>query len=133
MKISMLALVFAATSVWGGNTAEGTGLFQVVMEEDSTLPAHTVYRPADLAKLHGQKLPIIAWGNGGCIGDGAAFQIFLKEIVSNGFLGIASGAKGPGTPPPGVGGTPRGPQGGLPAGPPPGGFTTSSQLIDAIN
>ncbi|HTB17826.1 MAG TPA: hypothetical protein VK708_06895, partial [Bryobacteraceae bacterium] len=133
MKIRMLAFVFAASAVWGQNTAGGTGPFQVVMEEDSTLPAHTVYRPADLAKLHGQKLPIIAWGNGGCIGDGAAFQIFLKEIVSNGFLAIASGVKGTGAPPPGVGGTPGGPQGGLPAGPPPGGFTTSSQLIDAIN
>jgi hypothetical protein len=133
MKISVLALVFAACSAWGQNTAGGTGPFQVVMEEDPTLPAHTVYRPADLAKLHGQKLPIIAWGNGGCIGDGAAFQIFLKEIVSNGFLAIASGAKGTGAPPPGVGGTPGAPQGGLPAGPPPGGFTTSSQLIDAIN
>jgi hypothetical protein len=129
MKISLLALLFAASSVWGQNTAGGSGPFQVVMEEDSTLPAHTVYRPADLAKLHGQKLPIIAWGNGGCIGDGAAFQIFLKEIASNGFLAIASGAKGTGAPPPGVGGTPSG----LPAGPPPGGFTTSSQLIDAIN
>src|SRR5580700_2758886 len=128
MKISVLALVFAASSVWG-NTAGGAGPFEVVMEEDSTLPAHTVYRPADLAKLHGQKLPIIAWGNGGCIGDGAAFQIFLKEIVSNGFLAIASGAKGTGAPPPGAGGTPAGP---LPSGPPPGGFTTSSQLIDAI-
>jgi dienelactone hydrolase len=133
MKISLLALLFAASSVWGQNTAGGSGPFQVVMEEDSTLPAHTVYRPADLAKLHGQKLPIIAWGNGGCIGDGAAFQIFLKEIVSNGFLAIASGVKGTGAPPPGVGGAPSGPQGGLPAGPPPGGFTTSSQLIDAIN
>ena len=62
MKIRMLAFVFAASAVWGQNTAGGTGPFQVVMEEDSTLPAHTVYRPADLAKLNGRKLPIIAWG-----------------------------------------------------------------------
>ena len=109
------------------------GPFQVEMEEDSTLPAHTVYRPANLAKLQGQKLPIIAWGNGGCIGDGAAFHIFLEEIVSNGFLAIASGAMGTGAPPPGAGGT----LGGRPAGRPPGApggpvFTKSSQLIDAI-
>src|SRR5580658_46437 len=128
MKISVLALVFVASSVWGQTTAGGTGPFHVVMEEDSTLPAHTVYRPADLAKLQGQKLPIIAWGNGGCIGDGAAFHIFLTEIVSNGFLAIASGAIGTGAPPPGVGGTPSG----LRAGASAGGFTTFTQLIDAI-
>ena len=139
MKISLLAVVLAASSVWGQDTSSGTGPFQVAMEEDTTLPAHTVYRPADLVKMQGQKLPIIAWGNGGCIGDGAAFQIFLKEIVSYGFLAIASGRMGPGAPPPGVGGQPAAPPPGAPpAAPPAGGrgslgSTTSSQLIDAIN
>jgi hypothetical protein len=74
-------LIFLAAPAISQQPPAARGPFQVVMEEDSTLPAHTVYRPADLAKLQGQKLPIIAWGNGGCIGDGAAFQIFLKEIV----------------------------------------------------
>src|SRR4051794_22265424 len=32
------------------------------MEQDPGLPTHTVYRPEDLSKLKGQKLPILAWG-----------------------------------------------------------------------
>ncbi len=102
---------------------EGTGPFPALMEQDAGLPTHTVYRPMDLTQLKGQKLPIIAWGNGGCSNNGASFRNFLTEIASYGFLAIAIGP--PQAPPAGnAKAAPK--QGGGPA-------TKSTQLIDAIN
>lgn len=112
-----------AACVWA---QEGSGPFPAAMEQDPGLPTHTVYRPKDLTKLHGQKLPIVAWGNGGCSNNGASFRNFLTEIASHGFLAIAIGP--PQAPPPATGNAKGGPKqaGGAPA-------TKSSQLIDAIN
>ena len=111
---------------------EGTGPYPAVMEHDPGLPTHTVYRPKELAALGGQKLPIIAWGEGGCSNNGAFYKNFLGEIASHGFLAVAVGppqaprpAANPAAPPPagrGAGNAGRG-----------GPATKSSQLIDAIN
>jgi dienelactone hydrolase len=101
------------------------------MEQDPGLPTHTIYRPRDLAAVRGQKLPVIAWGEGGCSNNGAFYRNFLSEIASYGFLAIATGppqqpsvAGNPGAQPAGRGAGNAG-RGG-PA-------TKSSQLIDAIN
>jgi hypothetical protein len=108
---------------------EGTGPFPAILEQDSSLPTHTVYRPSDLSKLNGQKLPIIAWGNGGCANNGLSHRNFLMEIASYGYLAIAIGppvapaGRGQGAPPKGER------KQGAPAGP----ATKSSQLTDAIN
>src|ERR1022692_4254412 len=128
MTKTLLVLVCLSCCVWG---QEGTGPFPAVMEQDPGLPTHTVYRPKDLAALRGQKLPIIAWGEGGCSNNGAFYRNFLGEIASHGFLAIAIGppqappaAGNPGAQPGGrgAGNTGRG-----------GPATKSSQLIDAIN
>jgi hypothetical protein len=136
------------------DTPMGTGPFPAIMEQDPGLPTHTEYRPADLAALGSQKLPIIAWGNGGCFNDGGGFRNFLTEIASYGFLAVAVGPIRPAgwaraimpPMPPGAGGQPGAPP--LPPAPPPGGAqpggaqprvlppdasSKSSQLIDAIN
>jgi len=129
--MNRLLITFAcvAAFVWG---QEGTGAFPAMSEQDSGLPTHTVYRPMDLTKLQGVKLPIIAWGNGGCANNGFAHRNFLAEIASHGFLAIAIG------PPtaPQAAGKQGGPAAGKSAakqanaaGP----ATKSSQLIDAIN
>jgi dienelactone hydrolase len=105
------------------------------MEHDSGLQTHTVYRPKDLSRLQGQKLPIVAWGNGACVNNGASYRNFLTEIASYGFLAIAIGppqaAPAPGAakqaPP---AGQDKGKQG---AAKQAGGGTKSTQLIDAIN
>ena len=76
-------------------TPQGTGKYGAVMEADPGLPTHTVYRPADLAKLGAEKLPIVAWGNGACINVGNRFRYFLSEIASHGFVAIATGPIGP--------------------------------------
>src|SRR5579863_4244167 len=88
MTKTLLAVVFLASCMWG---QEGNGPFPAVMEQDPGLPTHTIYRPKDLAALHGQKLPIIAWGEGGCSNNGAFYKNFLGEIASHGYLAIAIG------------------------------------------
>lgn len=82
----------------------GSGRHPAIKEEVAGLPDHVIYRPADLASLGAQKLGVVAWGNGGCVDDGASARFHLMEIASHGYLVIASGRiySGPGahTPPP---------------------------------
>ncbi len=66
------------------------GPYAVVMEMDPSLPGHTVYRPADLKAVKG-KLPVVAFGNGGCINIGNAFQTLLGEVASQGYVVAAPG------------------------------------------
>jgi len=122
MRLFFATLCIAACA-WG---QEGTGPFAAIMEQDPGLPTHTVYRPKDLSQLKGQKLPIIAWGNGACVNNGASYRNFLTEIASFGFVAIAIG---PPQAAPARGGGKQNTDkqgGGAPA-------TKSSQLIDAIN
>jgi dipeptidyl aminopeptidase/acylaminoacyl peptidase len=42
----------------------------------------------------GSELPVLVWGNGGCIADGAAFLALLNQVASHGIYVIASGAPG---------------------------------------
>ncbi len=79
----------------------GTGTYPAMKEEVASLPAHVIYRPADLAALGTQKLGVVAWGNGGCSPDGASSRFHLLELASHGYLVIASGTilSGPGAPP----------------------------------
>jgi hypothetical protein len=67
-----------------------SGPYAVVMEEDPSLPDHTVYRPADLKAVKG-KLPVVAFGNGGCVNIGNSFQPLLSELASRGYLVAAPG------------------------------------------
>ena len=127
MKKTLFALICAGSCLWA---QEGTGPFPAVMEQDPGLPTHTIYRPKDLAALRGQKLPIIAWGEGGCSNNGSFYKSFLGEIASHGYLAIAIGP--PQAPrPAGEAGAP--PAGRGAGGPGRGPATKSSQLIDAIN
>jgi dienelactone hydrolase len=69
-----------------------TGPYAVVMEEESTLPNHTVYRPVNLnAFPQKDRLPIIAFTGPGCELIGTAFRPFYTELASHGFLVIATG------------------------------------------
>ncbi len=90
--LSGLADVVAAQ---GAESLSGTsGRHAAVMEMDATLPDHTVYRPADLSKVQG-KLPIVSFGNGGCVNIGSAFKTLLGEVASHGYVAIATGPIGP--------------------------------------
>jgi hypothetical protein len=72
-------------------TPQGSGRFGAVMEADPGLQTHTVYRPADLNAAGLGKLPVVSFGNGGCVNVGNRFRYFLTEIASHGFLVIATG------------------------------------------
>ena len=77
----------------------GTGPYKAIMVGDTSLPTHTIFRPKDLSAFGNRvKLPILAWGNGGCATSPAAHQNYLSEIASHGFLIVAIG------PPPAPGG-----------------------------
>ena len=78
-----------------------SGPYPVVMVEDPRLPGSTVYRPGQLPS---GKLPVLIWGNGGCINAGNIYAILLTEIASHGYLVVAAGpiVKDFDRPPPGV-------------------------------
>jgi dienelactone hydrolase len=76
------------------------GPYKVQEMMEPSLVRHTVYRPIDLKTVKG-KLPVMAFGNGGCSMIGNAFETYLTEIASYGFVVIASGPIQPGFPPEG--------------------------------
>ena len=49
---------------------------------------HVIYRPRTLPN---QALPVLVWGNGGCINRGTMFEKALTEIASHGYVVIANG------------------------------------------
>jgi hypothetical protein len=87
-----------------------TGPLPVVIEHDSKLPTHTIYRPATLGS---RKYPVLVWGEGACVKNGLTFPEFLSEIASHGFVVIADG--------PPVMPAANAPRGGAPGGAPGGG------------
>ncbi|MCC7461913.1 MAG: hypothetical protein IT480_05545, partial [Gammaproteobacteria bacterium] len=76
----------------------GTGPYPARKEHNPGGPSQVVYRPADLARLGGLKMPIYVFGNGACSEDGASSRQHLLEIASHGYLVIAPGGiySGPG-------------------------------------
>jgi dienelactone hydrolase len=124
-------------------TPQGTGPYPAIMEADAGLPTHTVYRPANLAALGTEKLPVVAFGNGACLNVGNRFRYFLSEIASYGFLAIATGPIGPKEAESSAstaqlrGNPAAGSPGALNPGAPPNGGnppadTTAQQLLDAV-
>jgi hypothetical protein len=124
----------AAGAEAGERTVEdgGTGAYKAVAVSNSSIATHTIYRPKDLSAFGDrEKLPILAWGNGGCSNSNAAHQNYLSEIASHGYFIVAigpmqagggRGARGG----PGAGGADAG---AAPAAPVPSGGT----LLEAIN
>ena len=70
----------------------GTGPCKVLMLEDPSLEAHTIFAPQDLSAFGKKnKLPVLVWGNGACTNSPWEHYKFLNEIASYGFLVIAAG------------------------------------------
>lgn len=82
-------LPFGVVAYQPEDTPLGSGAHKAILRSDDGLPGHVVYHPADLAST--SLLPIIAWGNGGCINAGNRFRYFLTEVASHGYLVIANG------------------------------------------
>jgi len=64
------------------------GSYGVVVEQDDSLPTHTIYRPQRWGAI---KHPVLVWGNGACRKSGLLFAEFLTEIASHGIFVIADG------------------------------------------
>jgi hypothetical protein len=78
----------------GERTVEdgGTGPYKAIAVSNSSIATHTIYRPKDLSAFGDkEKLPILAWGNGGCANSNSAHQNYLSEIASHGYLIVAIG------------------------------------------
>ena len=75
---------------WRKTPYAGTGPFQATRVEDPTLPTHTLYYPAGLARI-AAKLPVILWANGGCRNTSIEFTAFLGELASRGYFIVAHG------------------------------------------
>lgn len=70
----------------------GTGPYPAVLTGDPSLSTHTIYRPRDLSAFgSANRLPIVAWANGGCRSTSGEFRNFLSEIASHGFVIVAIG------------------------------------------
>lgn len=68
------------------------GLYAVEVFTDPGLPTHTIYEPKAKANAL-RKIPVVAWGNGGCSNDNRNYRNFLTTVASHGFFIIAAGAK----------------------------------------
>lgn len=84
---SLTTLASAAHAQAPGDT---TGPYAVVMEEDASLPGHTIYRPQDVTAVEGGA-GLILWGNGGCANRGTMYESFLGELASQGYVVTAPG------------------------------------------
>jgi dienelactone hydrolase len=93
------ALVFATIAgappeQIGSPSPRGTGPYPAIILTEPTLSTHTIYRPADWRQVGEERLPIVAWGNGGCANVGDSAKSFLLEVASHGYLVIAVGPPG---------------------------------------
>src|SRR5205814_6343884 len=67
------------------------GPYKVMSEPAFGSPGHVIFRPEDPGKLPGKdKLPVMAWGDGGCAINSARYSGFFTTIASHGFLVIGS-------------------------------------------
>ncbi|MFM2292784.1 MAG: hypothetical protein RIS29_2597 [Bacteroidota bacterium] len=71
----------------------GSGLFKAIALREKSLPQFVVYRPKDLywASTREKKLPVLIWGNGGCMDTSVGYERMLIEIASQGYIVIAIG------------------------------------------
>jgi hypothetical protein len=74
----------------GGGGGSGTGPGGGAYEVDSGLPRHTIFHPANLASVT-RPMPIVVWGNGGCIANSLLQKDFLSYTAGKGVFVIASG------------------------------------------
>lgn len=65
----------------------GSGPEPAKVYSETSLPTHTIYRPADLKG----KYPVVLWGNGSCVNSSFGYREFLSEIASHGFIVLAIG------------------------------------------
>ncbi len=70
----------------------GAGTYKAIATHDADFPEYTIYRPANLHfAASNTTLPLIIFGNGGCMNTSVPFEKFLNEIASFGYIIVAIG------------------------------------------
>ena len=84
----------SATLVSGAAAAQSglSNFYPVTREAAQNLPAHTVFRPADLTPFGSRSLPVVFWANGGCNASNFGFTYILTVMAARGFVVVANGA-----------------------------------------
>jgi hypothetical protein len=75
------------------NKSGGSGQYKARVFEDPTLKGHTIFAPKVIPE--GKKLPLLLWGNGGCLALGQTHGNVLTDIASHGYVVIANGRADP--------------------------------------
>ena len=85
--------LFAKPMVFKRIDGGGSGPFKAIAASEPTLPEFVVYRPENLMEAAGTDgtLPIIIFGNGGCVNTSAAHERFLNDLASYGYVIVAIG------------------------------------------
>jgi hypothetical protein len=79
-------MIERALPVEGAPLAE-PGPYKVTSESASGSPSHLVFRPTTLERFPKKDtLPVMVWGNGGCVIDSTRYAGFLTTIASHSFL-----------------------------------------------
>ena len=81
---------FATPHMVAQSSQQAAGPYKAVMEMDESIPNHTVYRPENMRQVKG-KLPVLAYGNGGCMNAGNLAEVFLTYLASQGYVAVAAG------------------------------------------
>ena len=108
MKKILLIPILALAALAGANaqTVEskvidggGSGPFKAIAAKDASLPDFTVYRPANLFESAGTDgtLPVVIFGNGGCVNTSVGHERFLNDLASYGYFIVAIGPFQPGS------------------------------------
>ncbi len=96
--LTLCASLFAKPIVFKRIDGGGSGPFKAIAASEPTLPDFVIYRPENLMEAAGTDgtLPIIIFGNGGCVNTSAAHERFLNDLASYGYLVVAIGPFQPG-------------------------------------
>ena len=99
-KICLIASLVLAGVCASGKTTKtftveegGSGPYKAEIVEDNELPGYTIVKPVnlDVAVSVEGKLPVMLFGNGGCMRNSWAFHNFLTHIASHGYVVVTNG------------------------------------------
>lgn len=69
------------------------GPYRVTVAPASGAPGLRIFRPKSLVRFpRRDTLPVVVWGNGGCVCDTPVYASFLRTVASYGFLVITTAA-----------------------------------------
>ena len=71
----------------------GTGMFKAIAVKEASMPDFVVYRPKDMLHAHARcgAMPLLMFGNGGCMDTSIDYEKMLSEIASHGYVVVAIG------------------------------------------